>query len=215
MIRVQTFTVGALQENAYLLIDDTTRRAVLVDPGDEGDRLVAAVRAAGVDLEAIWMTHAHMDHVGGIAAVKRSLPVPVYLHPADRALYDNAAQQGRALGLRVETPPAPDHELAEGDTLRVGSLDFQVMHTPGHAPGHVIIHGHGIAFVGDCLFAGSIGRTDLPMCSPADLARSLERICALDPDTIVYSGHGPPTTIAREQSDNPFLNGAARIVRSR
>lgn len=214
-MKVQMFTVGALKENTYLVIDETTQRAVLVDPGDEGDRLVAAVRQAGVQLDAIWMTHAHVDHVGGIAAVARAMPVPVYLHPADRPLYDRAVEHGRMFGLRVEAPPAPDHDLAEGDTLRVGSLEFRVMHAPGHAPGHVVISGNGIAFVGDCLFAGSIGRTDLPLCSAADLALSLARIAALAPETVVYSGHGPPTTIGREQSDNPFLNGAARIVGSR
>jgi glyoxylase-like metal-dependent hydrolase (beta-lactamase superfamily II) len=209
---VRALAVGPLQENAYLLLDEGTRRAVLVDPGDEGERLCGAVADAGAELEGIWLTHAHMDHVGGIAAVKRWRDVPVFLHPADRALYDNAAQHALLFGLRIEPPPPPERELADGDELRCGDLRFAVMHAPGHAPGHVVIHGHGIAFVGDCLFAGSIGRTDLPLASAAQLARSLERIVALPDETIVYPGHGPATTIGAERARNPFINGSLRIV---
>ncbi|MDQ3698011.1 MAG: MBL fold metallo-hydrolase [Gemmatimonadota bacterium] len=209
---VRTFPVGAFQENAYLLVDDTARRAVLVDPGDEGERLYRAVGGSGAELEAIWLTHAHVDHVGGIAAIKRLADVPVYLHPLERPLYDNAVQHGLLFGLRIDSPPPPERALAEGDTLECGSLRFSVMHVPGHAPGHVIIHGHGIAFVGDCLFAGSIGRTDLPLANGPDLARSLERICTLPDDTVVYPGHGPATTIGEEKVSNPFLTGAARLV---
>lgn len=211
-MRVETIPVGPFQENAYLLVDETAGRAVLIDPGEEGERLVEAARAAGVTLDAIWVTHPHVDHVGGIAAVKRLVDVPVYAHPAGRAMYDAAAEHGRLFGLRVEQPPPPDRPLAEGDTLTVGSLPFAVIETPGHAPGHVVIHGHGVAFVGDCLFAGSVGRTDLPGCDAAALARSLDRIAALGDDVIVYPGHGPSTTIGAERRDNPFLNGSLRIV---
>ncbi len=211
-MKVLTLSVGAFQENTYLLIDEATARAVLIDPGAEGDRLLRAIDDAGVTLEGIWMTHAHVDHVGAIAAIKRRHDVPVFLHPADRPLYDSAVQHAAVFGLRVEAPPPPDRSLADGDTLRVGSLDFGVMHVPGHAPGHVVIHGHGIAFVGDCIFAGSVGRTDLPLANGAELERSLERICTLPDETVLYPGHGPATTIAREKSQNPFLNGMARIV---
>jgi hydroxyacylglutathione hydrolase len=209
---VRTFPVGAFQENAYVLLDEDTGDAVLVDPGEEGDRLLRAVSALGGTVRAIWLTHAHVDHVGGIAAVKRQADVPIYLHPEDRPLYDSAAQQAAMFGLRMDPPPAPDRELAEGDTLRCGTRDFGVWHTPGHSPGHVTIHGQGIAFVGDCLFAGSIGRTDLPLSSPPALARSLERLCTLPDETIVYSGHGPATTIGEEKRSNPFLNGTMRLV---
>jgi hydroxyacylglutathione hydrolase len=210
-MRVQTITVGAFQENSYLLIDDRARRAVFIDPGAEPDRLAVALTESGAELDAIWVTHAHVDHVGGIAGLKRRWNVPVYLHPADRPLYDNAVRQGEVYGLRIEAPPAPDHDLASGDVLHVGSLAFNVMHAPGHAPGHVVIHGNGVAFVGDCLFAGSIGRTDLPLSNGGALGRSLELISALPDDTVVYSGHGPATTIARERATNPFLTGAFLI----
>ncbi len=209
---VRTLTVGPFQENCYLVGDGITRDAVLIDPGDEAERLLAAVAQDAWTLRAIWVTHGHVDHVGGIAAVKRAVDVPVYLHPADRPLYDRAAAQGAQFGLRVETPPPPEHPLAEGDVMTVGNLSFGVIHVPGHAPGHVAFVGHGAVFGGDCLFAGSIGRTDLPLSDPPALARSLERFAGLPEQTVVYPGHGPATTIREELRSNPFLTGAARLI---
>jgi glyoxylase-like metal-dependent hydrolase (beta-lactamase superfamily II) len=209
---VHTLTVGPFQENCYLLGDGVTRDAVLIDPGDEAERLIDAIERDGWTLRALWITHGHIDHVGGIAAVKRHRDVPVYLHPADRALYDRAAEQGRHFGLRIETPPPPEHDLAEGDVMRVGTLSFDVIHVPGHSPGHVAFVGHGVVFGGDCLFAGSIGRTDLPLADPQALARSLQRFAALPEATVVYSGHGPATTVREERRSNPFLTGAVRLV---
>ena len=208
---VRQFTVGPLEENCYLVADEEAGQAVLIDPGDEPDRLVAAIREADLTLEAIWLTHAHMDHVGAIAGVRRSFPAPIHLHPLDRPLYDRASQQGAAYGLRIEQPPPPDAALTHAEVLTVGSLGFSVMHAPGHSPGLVVIHGHDVAFVGDLLFAGSIGRTDLPLSSPAAMSRSLLRFCKLPPETLVYPGHGPSTTLAVELVSNPFLNGAARV----
>ena len=209
---VKTITVGAFQENSYLVVDDRSNRAVIVDPGSEGERLVEAIDRSGATLEAIWITHAHVDHVGAIAFVKRKWDVPIYLHPLDRRLYEAAGLQAQVYGLPFEEPPAPDREFADGQQIKVGDVEMTVLHAPGHAPGHVVIHGNGIALVGDCLFAGSIGRTDLPFSNPPQLAASLEKISALAPETVVYPGHGMETTIGQERLSNPFLNGTARIV---
>ena len=214
-MKVRPFTVGPFQENTYLLIDDATNHAVFIDPGDEASRLLAALKESGATLDAIWVTHGHMDHVGAIAAIKRALNVPVHLHRGDLPLYRAAAEHAILFGATIEQPPEPEAEFVDGQVLRVGTLEFSVMHAPGHAPGHVVIHGNGVAFVGDCLFAGSIGRTDLPLASGAQLGPTLERIAALDGATVVYSGHGPPTTIARERAENPFLNGMARVAAGR
>lgn len=212
-MKISTFTVGEFQENCYLVEDDENGVAAIIDPGGEPTRLVWGIEKSGAKLEAVWVTHAHLDHIGAIAAIKRKWPAPVYLHPADRPLYRVADRQAQIYGLPFEEPPPPDAELADGDTLQLGSLSFGVMHAPGHSPGHVVIHGGGVAFVGDCLFAGSVGRTDLPASNGADLAQSLEKISALPGDTVVYPGHGPATTIAEELMTNPFLTGAARIPR--
>jgi hydroxyacylglutathione hydrolase len=211
-VNVHAITVGAFQENCYLLTDDAASRAVIVDPGSEGDRLVDAVERSGATLDAIWITHAHVDHVGAIASIKRKWDVPIYLHPLDRRLYDAASRQAEVYGVPFEEPPPPDREFSDGQRINVGERELMVMHAPGHAPGHVVIHGDGIALVGDCLFAGSIGRTDLPFSNPPQLAATLERISALPPETVVYPGHGMDTTIAQERVSNPFLNGTARIV---
>ncbi len=209
---VRALTVGAFQENCYLLTDTGAGASVLIDPGAEPDRLIAAIERAGTTLEAIWLTHAPLDHVGAIAGVKRRWNVPVYLHPLDQSLFETSPRQAAMYGVPFEAPPPAEQALGDGDVLGVGSLRFDVMHAPGHAPGHVVFHGHGIAFVGDCLFAGSIGRTDLPFSNPRDLAASLDRIRALPGETVVYPGHGPATTIDAEVRTNPFLTGLARIV---
>ena len=177
---VRSFVVGPLQENCSLVIDESTNEAVLVDPGDEADRLLAAVGEAGVTLTAIWLTHAHFDHLGAVAAIKRATGVPIYVHPLDNTLYNLAEKSGASYGLRVENPPPADVALKDGDTLAVGTLTFAVMHAPGHSPGHVVIYGNGIVLAGDCLFAGSVGRTDLPFSNPRHLSESLVRIAALD-----------------------------------
>ena len=212
-MKITTFQTGAFLENAYLVVDEATGAAALVDPGDDGDRIADAIQRAGVSLEAIWITHAHLDHIGGVAAVKRRFDVPVWLYPLDLDLYRAGDAQAAQFGVPFEQPPDPERAFADGDVLPLGTLRFRVMHAPGHSPGHVVIHGQGVAFVGDCLFAGSIGRTDLPGASGAQLELTLRRIVALSPETRVLPGHGPTTTVEAELATNPFLTGTARPIR--
>jgi len=161
---------------------------------------------------AIWLTHAHIDHVLGVPRLKADTGAPVYLHPGDRVLYDHVPEQASAFGMRAAALPPPDRALAHGDRLRVGALEFHVRHAPGHSPGSVVFEGHGMAFAGDVLFQGSIGRTDLPGGDFETLLKSIERELLTLPDsTIVYCGHGPETTVGRERRANPFLTGAHRL----
>jgi glyoxylase-like metal-dependent hydrolase (beta-lactamase superfamily II) len=212
-VKIDWRTVGAFQENSYIVVDTATKRAVLVDPGAEPEQIIQMVRVSGATLEAIWLTHAHIDHIGAIAPLRRVWDVPIYMHPADKPLYDRGAIQAGAYGLPFEQPPDPDHDLAEGDVLHVGSLQFDVLHVPGHAPGHVAFVGGGHMLGGDLLFAGSIGRTDLPLSDPERMMESLERVAGLPDETVVYPGHGPTTSIGRERATNPFLTGVVRVVR--
>jgi hydroxyacylglutathione hydrolase len=210
---VTSTTVGEVAENAYLVVDEATREAVYVDPGAEGGRLLDILRKSGATLTGIWLTHAHFDHIGGIGALRAAYPdVPIYLHPLDRFLYDNGAAISEMYGLPFEVPPPPDRELAEGQRLRIGATEFEVAHVPGHAPGHVAFLGDGKVFGGDLLFAGSIGRTDLPLADPEQMTESLARAATWDPRMVVYPGHGPATTIGHELRTNGFLSGLARPI---
>lgn len=211
-MKIESLTVGPLAENCYLVIDESTNRAVLIDPGDEPDRILNALRKSGAKLDAIWLTHAHFDHVGAIAGVVREHPVPVHMHPLDAPVLEAAVDSALRYGVRIDAPPPADLELAEGDLVSVGAQELAVIHLPGHAPGHVAFHGNGVIFGGDCLFAGSVGRTDIPYGDRETLDASLVRMVALGDDLTVYPGHGPITTIDRERRSNPFLLGAARLV---
>lgn len=214
MLRCTAVSVGPLAVNCWLIVDEESRKLAIVDPGEDADRIVAAIRETGATPTEIWLTHAHFDHVGALEELLRSYDVPVRMHPEELPVYTSAAMYAAAFGQRIEQPVATTVPVTEGDTLSVGDLTFAVMHTPGHSPGHVVIHGHGIAIVGDCLFAGSVGRSDLPLASPSALAASLQRIAALPIETQVLPGHGSPTTVGTERRTNPFLNGGARVLAS-
>ncbi len=209
-LRVRFFTGGAFQENTFLLSDPGSGAAVVVDPGAATPALLSIVAREGLTLEAAWLTHAHLDHVEGLPALKEAWPdVPVALHPADRPLYDRARNQAEAFGIPLSGPlPEPDVELTPGDELVLGSTRFQVRFTPGHAPGHVILvcEAEGLALVGDVIFQRSIGRTDLPGGDMGTLLRSIrDEVLTLPAGTVLLSGHGPPTTVGEERIGNPFL----------
>jgi glyoxylase-like metal-dependent hydrolase (beta-lactamase superfamily II) len=213
---VDRVSVGPFEENCYLVADEASRAAVLIDPGDEGDRIVEMVARHRLTPSAVWLTHAHLDHIGAISAVRRAWPgIPVLLHPADQPVYAYGEMSAEGYGIPWEQPEPPDAELADGQSLAVGGLRFDVWHVPGHAPGHVAFVGDGVVFGGDCLFAGSVGRTDLPLSDPRKFTASLDRLMTLPDDTVVNPGHGPRTSIGRERTSNPFLNGMARVPGAR
>jgi len=206
-MKISTFTAGPFGENGYLAICPSGH-AVAIDPGAGAPRMVAVLQEEGAELAAILLTHAHLDHLDGVARVRRHAPAPIWLHPADRPLYDSVAQQAAAFGLEVEPPPPPDESFAHGQTFRFGECALEVRHAPGHAPGHVILYAReqGLAFVGDVVFQGSIGRTDLPGGDFRELMRSIrEQVLTLPDETRLLTGHGPETTVGWERTGNPFL----------
>ena len=201
---------GRYLENCYLVADPVAERCAVVDPGEDPDPILAALRHRGWRVDGIWLTHGHMDHVLGVPAVRAMTDAPIWLHPADRFLYDAAPQFGPMPWEQVRLP-APEHDLVDGGMVKVGALEFEVRHAPGHSPGSVCFVGHGLAFVGDVLFAGSVGRTDLPGGDHQTLIDSIARELLSLPDaTVAYPGHGRATTIGTERASNPFL----RQVRS-
>jgi len=208
-VLVRRLTLGPFQANCYLVAEASGRDAVVIDPGADPERIEEALAQVGGGLAAILLTHAHLDHIGAVRALTARHGTALHLHPADRPLYDRAVEQAEAFGLEIEPPPPPDRELEHGQRLDLAGLTFSVRHAPGHSPGGVVFVTDGCAFVGDCVFADSIGRTDLPGGDTATLLRSIhEQILTLAADTILYPGHGPETTVTREAAGNPFLTGA-------
>lgn len=209
---IETRAVAPFFKNGFVLGCEETRDGVVIDPGDDVDQLLAAVRKHGLTVRYILLTHAHLDHVTGVAAAKQALGAPVCLHRADNFLYEGVAQQGQMFGLRVEPQPKVDFFYEGEGPWRFGRHAAWVHHTPGHCPGGVCLavgresDGTRTLFVGDTLFAGSIGRTDLPGGDHQTLLRSIREVLfAFPDDTMVYPGHGAPTTIGREKQTNPFL----------
>ena len=206
--------VTAFQQNCTLLYDDETREGVVVDPGGDVDRIMAAVEREGMTVGAIWLTHGHIDHAAGAMDAKRRLGVDILgPHEADRMMLENLEAQARMFGIpdAVENV-VPDRWLVEGDEVGFGEHRFGVLHCPGHAPGHVVFHNETARFahVGDVLFHGSVGRTDLPGGDHATLLGSIrDKLLPLGDDVSFVCGHGPGGRLGEERRTNPFLNGAA------
>jgi glyoxylase-like metal-dependent hydrolase (beta-lactamase superfamily II) len=207
-VLLERFVVGPLQENCYLLADPAARAAVLIDPGDEAPRLLAALERRELALQAIWLTHAHFDHIGALADILDVHLVPVCMHPADEPVLKRAAESAAVWGIAVRQPGTDPLPIADGEALKVGELTARCLHTPGHAPGHVAFYLEGldVAIAGDALFRGSIGRTDIPFGDHEQLLTSIrEKLLTLPPDTVILPGHGPETTVGLEVQTNPFL----------
>jgi hydroxyacylglutathione hydrolase len=211
MLRYETIPVTPFQQNCSLVWCDETHEAAVIDPGGDLALVRDAVRRHGVTLKQILLTHAHIDHAGGTAALAREFGVPIVgPHPADQFWIDALAQQGRMFGLPAAETFAPTRWLHDGDEIEVGHCRLAVRHCPGHTPGHVVFHdapSHR-AFVGDVLFAGSIGRTDLPGGDHATLIASItQRLWPMGDDTVFIPGHGPESSFGRERRTNPFVGG--------
>lgn len=203
---IESFTGGGFAQNCFLVRCADGGDAILVDPGAAVGDMLAAAERAGVRVTAIVLTHSHLDHVDGVARAKRETGAPVLLHPDAEEMYHGAPVQAQWFGLEVEPVPPVDGYLEDGRVVKVGSCELRVRNAPGHAPGHVILVGEGVALVGDCVFAGSIGRTDLPGGDFQTLMSSIRReILSLPHETVLYSGHGPSTTVGHERATNPFL----------
>lgn len=208
MARLEIVSIpnGSFAENCYLVFDPDESAAVLVDPGEETGRFLSEAARRDRRIAEIWLTHAHLDHIVGVGAVRDATGAPVFLHPADEPLYRALPQQGLSMGLRLPAPPPADCSLGHGDRLRIGGVEAKVRHVPGHTPGHVCFVVPGAVISGDVLFEGSIGRTDLPGGDFETLIASIRReLLSLPDETIVHPGHGPATTIGRERRTNPFL----------
>ncbi len=200
---IEQLPVGPLLANCYLVADEASRRAIVVDPGDEGPRIAAMIERLRLAVDFIVLTHGHFDHLGAVGPIRAVTGAPVVVHEAEQ---ETMRAPKLFAGLEIEEPLVPDRLLKDGETLIVGAHRLTVVHTPGHSPGHITLVGEGLALVGDVIFAGSIGRTDLPGGDFVTLMNSITRhILTLPDETVLYPGHGPATTVGRERATNPFL----------
>jgi hydroxyacylglutathione hydrolase len=206
-LHLETYPVGPLQENCTLLHDGN--QAVLIDPGDEAQRLLKVLKDKWLTLQAIWLTHAHFDHIGAIAELQETLgDIPVYLHPNDQTIFKNGHVAAARWEIPFKQPTTKTLPLADKQVLKFSDAEIHCLFTPGHAPGHIAFYipSEKAVIAGDALFKGSIGRTDLPMGNHQQLLESIRsRLFTLPDETVVYPGHGPTTTIGLEKRTNPFL----------
>lgn len=207
---VHQLSVGPLQVNCFVVACQRTREAMVIDPGEDGPRILQLAESNGYQVKKIVNTHGHFDHIGANQPVKEATGAVLMMHEADLPLLQNARNHAQAYGLTVSPSPDPDKFLNEGDVFSVGEQSFSIFHVPGHSPGSICLLSDGHLFVGDVLFAGSVGRTDLPGGDFDALIEGVrEKLFRLPADTIVHPGHGPDTTIGREKQMNPFVGDGA------
>ena len=205
---IKMLVVGPFASNCYIVGSSSTREGMIIDPGAEAETILRTVQQTGLSISLIVVTHAHVDHIDALPAVKEKTNAQVAIHEAETGLFSTApVRMLTSLGLTpFKQPPRPDRLLKDGDRIDVADLHFEVLHTPGHSPGGICLLGHGVVFSGDTLFNYGIGRTDFPGGSHERLMKSIrEKLMVLPDETIVYPGHGPPTTIGDERRGNPFL----------
>lgn len=205
-LQVEPLIVGPLFSNCYIVWDDGVKQGVIIDPGDDVDIILKKVKELGIEIEYILATHGHFDHVGAVAPLRRELNVEFLAHKGDFFFIEDGENAARRWGIEIEQPPKPDRFIEDGEKIKVGGFELEVLHTPGHSPGGVSFLYDRMVFGGDTLFQGSIGRTDFRKGSFEDLAKSIRtRLYTLPDDTIVYTGHGPVTTIGDEKKYNAFV----------
>lgn len=202
---IKKVVVGQLQENAYIVADETSKDAIVIDPGDEPERILDIVRIGRFRVQSIICTHGHFDHVGVVGEIKLATGAGLLMHGDELDTYGRAREHAAFWGFSLDDLPQPDGFLKEGDEIMVGKTRFRVIHAPGHSPGGICLYGAGVLFSGDTIFQGSIGRTDFPGGSIDMLKESFRRLIDLPGDTRILSGHGPETTIARERRENFFM----------
>jgi glyoxylase-like metal-dependent hydrolase (beta-lactamase superfamily II) len=204
-MKIVKLSVGPLMANCFILGCQDTGNAAVIDPGGDVDRILTALAKERLTVTAIINTHGHFDHVSGNRSLKNTTGADIMIHPEDAPMLTQLSRSAGAFGLSAEDSPAPDRLLNGGDHVQVGRIDLSVLHTPGHTPGGISLFTPGHVFVGDALFAGSIGRTDFPGGNHDTLIRSIRtQLFGLDEDVVVYTGHGPETTIGQEKRFNPF-----------
>jgi hydroxyacylglutathione hydrolase len=211
MLEIVSFTLGPAQTNAYLVADSATKEAAVIDPAWDGHVILAEAQKRSWRIAHLWYTHAHFDHIGGAGAIADALnPLPlVALHPNDHVLW-RAGGGGAIFGFDIDPGPEPTIDFYHGQILRLGSVEFEVRFTPGHTPGHCVLYvsSSSVCFCGDLIFAGSVGRTDLPGGNWEQLIESIRtQVFTMPDETRLLSGHGPETTVAEEKRSNPFVGG--------
>lgn len=201
---IKRLVVGPLEGNCYIVGDERARESIVIDPGDEPDRIIELIKKEDLEVTSIVCTHAHFDHIGAAGDIKRATGARILIHRDDMELYEAAKEQAAFWGYDLDDILPPDGFLEEGGEVKVGSLRFKVLHTPGHSPGGICLYGEGIVFTGDTLFQGSVGRTDFHGGDITKLKGSFRRLIDLPGQTKVFSGHGAETTVERERKENLF-----------